>query len=254
VTIGSRRFFLLLLSASAALAGCNLIAGLGDFQPPSASATSSTGTGGEGVGGLGGAGGTSATTSGKTSSSSGQPSSTVTTGPGGGACATHLLINEVRVQNGDFVELYNPTNAQISVTGYTLSARTSSNQLGLKWTGKGGQVVPAKSYFLLTQDASGDDTISSGIVSDDPTVVVLKDSGDLVVDSMCVCDTSACSFPDGATDYCAGRALVAPSFHVANDLDSAQRLSCSDTDDEAVDFALGCPTPHAQNFSIATCL
>ncbi len=232
-----------------------MIAGLGDFQPPTGSTGAAGGTGGAGgAGGAGGDGSVTGASSSKSSGSSGPgPSSSTSSG---GACANHLLINEVRVQNGDFVELYNPTNAPIPLFGLTLWARTSGSSLGQKWVGPAGPAVPAKSFFLL--GASGvpnaDDTLSTGIVSDDPTVVVLKDGSNQVVDSLCVCTASApCSFVDGAADYCAGRALISASFHVTNDPDSAQRTSCADTNVDSADFATGCPTPRAPNFTVATC-
>lgn len=231
--------------------GCNLIAGLGDFQPPS---TASTGAAGGASGGAGGSGGDGTATSGSSMTTSSTHASSSSTGTGMQVCANHLLINEVRVQGSDFVELYNPTNAPIGLTGMQLFARTSGSSLGLKWSAQGGATVGAHSFYTLATNGTGDDSLSANIVSDDPTVVVLEDSNFDVVDSLCVCSAaSPCSFIDGALDYCAGRALLSAQLHVSGDTHSAQRSTCGDTDHDGTDFELACPTPGAPNLTVPTC-
>ena len=236
--------------------GCNLIAGLGDFLPAGGASSGSAGGSGGASGSAGGAPSTVGVgVSSSKAGSSGQTS--VTSSTGGGPCATHLIINEVRVQNGDFVELFNPTNAAIPLTGMSVWARTSSNLLGVKWTGLAGDMVPAHAYYLLTTDAADplkDGTLSA-LVGDDPTLVVLEDPSTAVVDSLCVCTAASPCTSSGvlSPEYCGARALIAPTFHVANDPYSAQRVYCSDTDVDKVDFSTACPTPHAANLSVASC-
>ncbi len=234
--------------------GCNLVAGLNDFLPPGAASTGSGGATDGSTSSEGGATSVVGSSSSSSHASSGQTSSSTT---GGGPCATHLVINEVRIQNGDFVELYNPTNAAISLTGVSVWARTSSNLLGMKWAAGAGEVVPAHSYWLLSADVSDplkDGTLSS-IVGDNPTLVVLEDASANITDSVCVCTSSSpcTSLGTLSPEYCGARALIAPSFHVSSDPTSAQRTSCSDTDVDHVDFSTACPTPHAPNFSVASC-
>src|SRR5688572_33335432 len=88
------------------LAGCALVAGLGDFEPA------------EGAGRSGGEDGNGGST--VEGGAGGEPS--VAGGPAGGgdACAADLVISEVRTRgtdqgDDDFVEIHNPTSQAMSL-------------------------------------------------------------------------------------------------------------------------------------------
>lgn len=227
--------------------GCNLVAGLGQFHP----ATDSAGTTSSAAGG-GGAGSTTATTS--SASSSDTTSTTASsTSTGGVGCATHLLLNEIRLHE-DFVELYNPTNATIDLSEVTVWALASGGSFSKKWLGASGDEVKPGGYFLIVGAAGNfpneDDVFSNGISdTQDPTVVIVTGAGDVLIDSVCVCSAPNCvqAFME---ELCDGRSLPAPAFQ--DDLtDGVSRQGCVDTDDDAMDFTVACPTPKAQNGQIA---
>lgn len=243
------RAFALVLAASAALVGaCNLVAGLDQFHPATDAAASTSGAGGAG-----------STTD---VASSGSPSSgpTMTSGPGptttsgSGACATHVLLNEVRLHD-DFVELFNPTTSTVDVSELRIYALASGGSFNKKWDGLGtGKTLKPGGYFLIVGMAgnfTNEDEVFSNGISDTqtPTVVLVTDQSDTVIDSVCVCSNPPCMEAFGV-EVCVGRWLDAPAFQ--DDLgDGVSRQGCGDTDDDNADFLVACPTPKAQNGTLA---
>ena len=116
---------------------------LGGCGSDGTTSTGTTGTGGSSGGtggststatstassttGAGGAGGSATTATSSTSSSSGTTTTTSTGSSsgagGGGTLGDHVLISEIGVApaGGEFVELYNPTGAEVDLTDYYLS-------------------------------------------------------------------------------------------------------------------------------------
>ncbi len=227
-----------LVVALAATTSCNLVAGLGDFQAPTGSTT--------------GAGGATSTT--KASSTGSKVESTgesatstkasATSSTGAGNCASHLLINEVDLQD-DWVELYNPTSSSIDLGTYTLKAEGTGMALVVKWTGPPPATIGPNAYVQL--GATGDGQFTSQISKNvDPLVVVLYD-GSNVVDSVCVCGGS-CQ-PDAADVVFCASPVQSPDLFDQGQDKSVGRTSCNDTDDDAADFAEQCPTPKAANMA-----
>jgi predicted extracellular nuclease len=159
-------------------------------------------------------------------------------GGGGNAGATYT---------NDFVELYNPTAAAISVTGMSVQYRSSGNG-GTGVTALSGS-VPAGGHYLVQEaagtggttplpapDATGNLGMSgtAGIVflSTQPTAVTLTpggaQQGGSVVDLV--------GFGSAATVF-----ETAPTPTLSNATSAAR--SAGDTDSNAADFAVGAPTP-----------
>lgn len=110
------------------------------------------------------------------------------------AAANHIVISEIQTAgaNGtddEFVELYNPTDSDIDLTGWRLTRRTSSgtqNTLVSSVTG----IIPAKGYFLVGHSASYSGSVTPDILYSAPSqniasnnsVVVYSDAGISQVD------------------------------------------------------------------------
>ena len=156
---------------------------------------------------------------------------------------SNVVINEVyggggnkgAVFNTDFVELYNPTDQPIDVTGWTIEQRATNNNLGNTHTLTG--VVPAKSTFLITStpgsngDAitDADDTTAKFGFGAKGAIAVLLDADSNEVDLVGW---------GGAS-----RAEGAPASGTANET-SIQRANLgADTDNNAADFVVAAPTP-----------
>lgn len=75
------------------------------------------------------------------------------------SAATHIVISEVQTgtdagSDDEFIELYNPTNTEVNLTGWYLKKKTSSGaESGFAAaTRLEGKTIPAKSYFLLANE------------------------------------------------------------------------------------------------------
>jgi hypothetical protein len=85
---------------------------------------------------------------------------TVTAAPAPAATAGQVLISEFRFRGSggaadEFVELYNNTNNDLDISGYTLHALTAAGAQSLRFTAPGAlasstTVIPARGHFLLT--------------------------------------------------------------------------------------------------------
>ena len=156
---------------------------------------------------------------------------------------SNVVINEVYGGGGnkgaafdkDFVELYNPTDQPIDVTGWTIEQRSTGDNVGNSHTLTG--VVPAKSTFLITStpgsngDAitDADDTTATFNFSGKGAIAVLLDANKNEVD---VVGWGGASRAEGA-----------PAGGTTNGT-SIQRITLGvDTDNNAADFTVATPTP-----------
>jgi signal peptidase I len=95
------------------------------------------------------------------------PTSTPTPSP---VVANHIVISEVQIiganANQDFIELYNPTDAPVSLTGWRLRKRSASgDEDSIVQTALNGKTIPAHGYFLWANSQSGYATSISADVS-----------------------------------------------------------------------------------------
>ena len=156
---------------------------------------------------------------------------------------SNVVINEVYGGGGnqraafdkDFVELYNPTDQPIDVTGWTIEQRSTGDNVGNTHTLTG--VVPAKSTFLITSKpgsngnaiTGADDTTAKFNFSGKGAIAVLLDANGNEVDLVGW---------GGAS-----RAEGAPAGGTTNGT-SIQRITLGvDTDNNAADFTVATPTP-----------
>jgi hypothetical protein len=175
----------------------------------------------------------------------------------GAICAgNHVLISEVRSRGAagasdEFVELYNPTSSPVILdSSWTLSGRSNAaSSYSTRWTGT-GKTIPAHGHFLIassgyTQSPATDEALTSGFT--DATSVRLLHSGN-VVDGLCYAfdSTSAMVFSSDVSYGCEGAPVTTnPHDNGAgtNTDASLERKpggssgNCTDTDDNATDFA-----------------
>jgi hypothetical protein len=147
-----------------------------------------------------------------------------------------LILSEVKWRGtasaqDDFVELYNPGNAAVTLTSaWTIESRSeTAGTYTVRFTGA-GQVVPPHEHFLVVGSAPtavGDALLVSGIT--DETSVVLK-NGAAVVDAVCWnCGTN--SFTD---HICQGAPVTVTGCGNATDRSIERKPggvlgNCSDT-------------------------
>ena len=170
---------------------------------------------------------------------------TVIVAPSASAAAdgSNVVINEVyggggnkgAAYNKDFVELYNPTDQPIDVSGWTIDQRSTNGNSGNIHTLTG--VVPAKSTFLITSTPGSNGDAVTG--SDDESakfnfsakgaIAVLLDANGNEVD---IVGWGGASLAEGAP---AGGTAAGTSI---------QRVTLGvDTDNNATDFTVATPTP-----------
>jgi hypothetical protein len=159
----------------------------------------------------------------------------------GGTCAcifvpNSLILSEVKWRGtggaqDDFVELYNPGNASVTLTSaWTIESRSeTAGSYTIRFTGA-NQVIPPHEHFLIvgsTPSFTGDASLSSGIT--DEASVVLK-NGASVVDAVCWnCGTN--SFTD---HVCQGAPVTVTNCASASDRSIERKPggtlgNCSDT-------------------------
>ncbi len=191
--------------------------------------------------------------------------------PGG----TALVISEVYGAGGngtgssyraDFIELYNPTDAAISVSGWSVQYRSTN---GTSVTNSAAGItpltgsVPAKSYYLVAEGA-GADTAAPALPAADATGSIAMGGGAGQV--LLVSNTTASTV---GTGNLAGNANlvdmvgygVAGSYEGAttgvaltNVTSAARNAAGADTDNNADDFSEIVPTPTASGPAVPTAL
>jgi hypothetical protein len=208
------------------LGGCYLAAGLGDFAP--------AGEGGEGA--------TAKATSTKANTSSGDTSGTGGAPPG----CDHVVITELRAANGDFIELFNPTEEEVPLEGWRIESLTAGGMPQIKWTGTADQRIAPGAYFIMALPTVADrDAILTGFAMSLLTVARLTNAAQQPVDALCICamPDSGCTHPDFEKEC--ERPLIVPELTVASPYSAQRRGVCADSDDTSADFVAACPTPRA---------
>ncbi len=156
----------------------------------------------------------------------------------------HVVINEIRVggekATDEFVELYNPTDAEVNLAGWRLSKKTASGSLSnlltefpsLALAAHGVVVIAHNDYAGAVPKDIAYSTQSS--VTADNTIILFSDNGHTVVDLVGM----------GSAGETEGAAAPTPDAGM-----SIERKGGMDTDNNATDFTLlTTPTPH-QSFT-----
>ncbi len=170
--------------------------------------------------------------------------------PASAALADHLVVNEAYGGGGnsgatwtnDFIELYNPTDAPISLAGLSVQYR-SSGGTGTGFTDLTGSVAPG-SYFLVQQAAGSggtkalpapDATGSLGMSGSAGTVALVTGTGTVALapeNTIDLVGWGSATLKEGS---------AAPG--TSNSTSVSRKVAGDDTDDNSVDFAAGAPTP-----------
>lgn len=112
------------------------------------------------------------------------------------APATHLVISEIQTTGGtgyttdEFVELYNPTESDMNLSGWKLAKKTASGKEYVLADNFGDKVIKSHSFFLIVHPAGylGETQpdfyyTTTNSISDNNTVILYDNSG-LVVDKV----------------------------------------------------------------------
>lgn len=103
------------------------------------------------------------------------PTPTPTPQPSPASNANHVLIGEVQVAGADagdeFIELYNPTDAAVDLSGWSVqyvSGNATSTEAAAKKNFVGGNVIPARGFFLVARakNVSGVDGYTGVVAAD----------------------------------------------------------------------------------------
>lgn len=230
------------------LSACDLVAGLGDFQPAEPSGGGGgSGAGDVGAGGLGGVGGVGGSGAGDVGAGG--------TGGDPSACPDRLVISELRTfgtgrGDDDFVEIHNPTSQTISLHDVSIAARAPGSPISERWRGIDEDMIGPGGYFLIAGEGFDDGPpydaqLPSFKSFGDDVLVFLRNPSESVIDIVCACTTS-CETPDWAG--CQGVVLDNPAYvdgeEVETDRSMQRRGSCTDTD-SAQDFRVANATPGA---------
>ena len=165
------------------------------------------------------------------------------------AQSNHIVINEIQVAGetarDEFVELYNPTNADIDISGWSMQYKSAT---GVSFTKKNfiaGAVIPAGGYYLIAHgDFTGPvpdmshRTISMGSPGGNIYLVNSLDKLTIGYDSDQVIDHVAW----GTGNDPEGSAALVPTA-----LSSINRSNGQDTDNNASDFVIQASTPGQPN-------
>ena len=173
------------------------------------------------------------------------------------AVSTGLIISEVYGGGGnsgaaythDFVELYNPTSAPISVDGMSVQYRSSGGTGAATGVTPLSGSVPAGGHYLIQQSAGAGGT--TPLPTPDATGTIAM-SGSAFTVWLAEGTTALTPTPDGAAVRAGIVDLVgvnSNTFETAKAGGTANATSSArvgpDTDDNAADFATGAPTPTA---------
>jgi hypothetical protein len=109
------------------------------------------------------------------------------------SAASHVVISEIMVgvtdeSDNEFVELYNPTGAEVDLTGWKLERKSSSASSSANLIASMSGTIAPNSYYLIggpeyDGTASADATSSGGLAANN-TVVLYSDAGTTTVDKV----------------------------------------------------------------------
>jgi hypothetical protein len=174
----------------------------------------------------------------------GTDSSSSSGGSDSGACTGKVLINELEpdgTSGAEFVELFNPNTCAIDLNGWKIPYRATSDNLGVAiYTFAPGDVIPAKTYFVLGNSSfSGkkDITINGGLGNSGGQIALVDDKGAQI-------DAVGYGPVTGAKTFTEKSPAALPGTGKS----LARTPDGTDTDDNSKDFVTATtPTPGAAN-------
>jgi predicted extracellular nuclease len=181
---------------------------------------------------------------------------TVDAQSGGGS----VVISEFRVRgpaggNDEFIELFNPTAALIDIGGWKIRGSNAGGTVGDRATIPVGTTLGAGCYFLATNSAAsgysggvgGNLTYGTGITDDGGIALTRSDNS--IVDQVGMSASAAAAFREGTP-------LASLGNTTASNLNRGYARTPTpgtDTDNNAVDFALTTPSDPQNLASIPGC-
>ncbi|AIY02896.1 5'-nucleotidase domain-containing protein [Arthrobacter sp. PAMC 25486] len=172
----------------------------------------------------------------------------------------HVLINEAYLNGGSagathkdkFVELYNPTAADISLDGWSLQYRSATGTAAPTGLTALSGTINANGYYLIMGNSNGDtglklpptDADSSGFAFSGSTGTLFLSNqasrlpADLAVGSLVGTANIVDMLGYGASNTFEVAAAAKPSAPI-----SLNRTNFADTDNNAADFSTAAPTP-----------
>ncbi|MHA7271249.1 ExeM/NucH family extracellular endonuclease [Arthrobacter sp. HLT1-20] len=178
----------------------------------------------------------------------------------GALAAPHVVINEAYLNGGSanathknkFVELYNPTGADISLSGWSLQYRSATGKVAPTGLTALSGTIKAKAHYLIKGNSNGDagkdlpadDADSSGFAfaAGGGTLILSNQAAKLPADLATGSLIGAAGVVDllgyGSSNTFETAASAAASVAV-----SLNRTGFADTDNNSTDFAAQPPTP-----------
>ena len=158
---------------------------------------------------------------------------------------SNVVINEVyggggnsrSVFSNDFVELYNPTDKDIDITGWVLDQQSAAGNSGSKTTLSG--IVPAGGYYLIqgqaggnaTKDLPAPDATNDKMTFGAKSAIAVLLNGDAEVDRV---GWGSAAKPEGSA-----------AAGTSNSTSIQRKTVGVDTDNNAEDFEVAAPTPNS---------
>jgi predicted extracellular nuclease len=145
---------------------------------------------------------------------------------------TSIVMNEIYsrgiTSDPDWIEIYNPSSFEISLTGYKIYDAGGQAGTKPKKSFPSGTFIPANGFIIIVTD----DTASSGFgLSSNGEEVWLEDASGLIIDDVTFpsMDTtqSYCRFPDGTT-----------AWQISNYITKGLQNSITDINDDEANLAL----------------
>ena len=144
-----------------------------------------------------------------------------------------ILINEIQINPIEqrFVELYNPNNYEVDLTGWYIQRKTQNADSWSSSVSSGnfaGKIIPAGDYFLISRELTSSDILLNITLSDNNSLT-LKNPSRNIIDKVGW-----------------GQAADPESAPATNPSDgkSITRTSGIDTDNNSIDFIISDePTP-----------
>ena len=148
-----------------------------------------------------------------------------------------ILISEVQILpvKQRFVELYNPNDSPIDLTGWYLQRKTATGddyQSFITKTDFSGKVISAKSYFLISREIPNSSILLDITLSDDNSLAFKNPNRE-------ISDTLGWG---QAQDF---ESAAAQNFESGRSL--GRNPEEQDTDNNSADFELNTPTPKEEN-------
>ena len=186
----------------------------------------------------------------------------VLAGAHAGAQSSHLVISQIYGGGGnsgatyknDFIELYNPTSAAISLSGYSVQYASASQPAGSPFTGVTPLTgtVPAGKYYLVQESQGTGGTTALPTPDDTGTIAISATAGKVALvmgtaalSPSCPSTTQAVDFVGWGTANCSSNDSTGTNDAPATTNTTSIALNSSDAYTAVTknDFTTGAPNP-----------